>query len=216
MNLAKHIDHTLLKADCTQSEIEKLCSEAVQFNMAAVCVPPFYVDAAKNFLAGTDVQLATVIGFPLGYNTTFTKVEEARKAIDDGADELDMVMNITAFKSKQFIAVANDIDSVCTLAHLHNKKVKVIIESGLLSEEEIKTACKICIDANADFVKTSTGMLGAGATVEVVKLIRSCLPQHMQVKASGGIRNKIFALDLITAGAERLGTSAGVSILNEA
>ena len=216
MNLASFIDHTLLKADCTQYEIKKCCDEAVQYNMAAVCVPPFYVNYASELVQHSDIKIATVIGFPLGYNTTFIKVEEAHKAIEDGAHELDMVMNISAFKSKQFSSVKNDIDSVCTMAHLHNKKLKVIIESGLLNEEEIKMACKICVDAGVDFVKTSTGMLGNGASVETVKLIKSLLPPHMQVKASGSIRTKQFALDLINAGASRIGTSASVSILNEA
>lgn len=215
MNIAQHIDHTLLKADCSNSQIELLCNEALQYNMAAVCVPPFYVSHAAEILAESLVQVATVIGFPLGYNTTLIKVEECRKAIEDGAHELDVVMNLAAFKNEQYQLVQNEIDSVCTIAHLHNRKVKVIIEAGLWTDKQIVRACNICETAGADFVKTSTGFISGGASVEMIKLMRKNLSPHVLIKASGGIKEKQFALDLINAGAERLGTSAAIQILNQ-
>lgn len=215
MNLAQHIDHTLLKADCSNNQIELLCNEAMQFKMAAVCVPPYYVSKVAEILSGSGVQTATVIGFPMGYSTTLIKVEECRKAIEDGADELDVVMNLAAFRNEQFLIVENELDSVCTLAHLHNKKVKVIIEAGLWSDDQIVHACILCEKAGADFVKTSTGFINGGASIQMIQLMRKSLSPHVLIKASGGIKEKQFALDLILAGADRLGTSSAIQILNQ-
>ena len=181
----------------------------------AVCVPPVYVGNAKKFLGKSKVKIATVVGFPHGYGNTLIKVEETKKAIEDGANEIDMVMNISALKNHQYKVVLDDIQSVVVTAHFHKAIVKVIVETCLLSDEEIVKACELCVQAEADFVKTSTGFSKEGATVEAVKLIRSTLPKKIKVKASGGIRTKSFALQLIEAGADRIGTSSGIQMINE-
>ncbi len=214
-DLATKIDHTILKPDVTLKEIEKLCVEAKDNSFFAVCVPPVYVGDAKKFLGKSKVKIATVVGFPLGYGNTLIKVEETKKAIEDGANEIDMVMNISALKNHQYKVVLDDIQSVVVTAHFHKAIVKVIIETCLLSDEEIVKACELCVQAEADFVKTSTGFSKEGATVEAVKLIRSTLPKKIKVKASGGIRTKSFALQLIEAGADRIGTSSGIQMINE-
>jgi deoxyribose-phosphate aldolase len=211
--LAAKIEHTLLRPDAKLSEIKKLCEEAKEYAFAAVCVPPYFVKAAVDLLAKTKVRVATVVGFPLGYTYTLVKVDEAKKAIEEGADEVDMVMNIAGLKEKNYKYVQDDIQSVATIAHLHDKMVKVIIEVSLLSNEEIKKACEIAKAAGVDFVKTSTGFTGTGATVESVKLIRASLPKKIKVKAAGGIRDREAALELVNAGADRIGTSAGVQIV---
>ncbi len=214
-DIASKIDHTILKPEVTAVEIQQLCNEAMEHGFAAVCVPPMYVNEAKNFLAKSKVKVATVVGFPLGYTNTLIKVSEAKKAIDDGATEIDMVMNISEMKNKQYKEVLDDIQSVTLMAHFHKTIVKVILETCLLTNEEIVRACELCEEAGVDFVKTSTGFSKTGATVEAVKLIRESLPKKIKVKASGGIRTKEFALQLIEAGADRLGTSSGISIIKE-
>lgn len=207
------IEHTLLKPVCTGDDIIRLCNEAVQYHFYGVCVPPYLVQLAKKQLRKTDVKIITVVGFPFGYNNVSSKVEEAKKAITAGAHEIDMVMNISAFKSKDYSTVQNDIQSVVTTCHLNNKKCKVIIETCYLNEEEIALAAKICADSEADFVKTSTGFGPQGATVDVVKQIRNAIPSKVKIKASGGIKTKAFALELIAAGADRLGTSSGIELI---
>ncbi|MFN4082998.1 MAG: deoxyribose-phosphate aldolase [Bacteroidia bacterium] len=213
-NLNQYIEHTLLKPYCTNEDIIKLCNEAIEHKFFGVCVPQYYVQLAKKTLRKTDVKIITVVGFPFGYNTVSSKVEATKKAITGGAHEIDMVMNIAAFKNKDFAYVQNDIQSVVTACHLSNKKCKVIIETCYLSNEEIALACKICADSEADFVKTSTGYGTAGATVEAVKIMRKSLPAKIKIKASGGIKTKEFSLALIEAGADRIGTSASIDIIS--
>ena len=205
----------MLKPNCTEDEIINLCNEAVEHKFYGVCVPPFFVQLAKKAIKKADVKIITVIGFPLGYNSVSSKVEETKKAITSGAHEVDMVMNIAAFKSGDIVSVQNDIQSVTTACHLQNKQVKVIIETAYLSEEEIIQACKICANCEADFVKTSTGFASSGATVEAVELMRKTLPAKVKIKAAGGIRDAAFAEKLIAAGADRIGASASVKMLTE-
>lgn len=213
MNIAARIDHTLLKADATEKEIKKLCAEAKEYGFAAVCVPPYFVRKCKAWLKDTNVKVATVIGFPLGYSHTPSKVEDARRAIDEGAHEIDMVINIIALKAGDLNYLKNELISAGTIIQLRGGKLKVILETGLLTDNEIIAACKLCADMNVDYVKTSTGFTEKGASVEIVKLLRSNLPKSIKIKASGGIRNREFAEQLVAAGADRLGTSASVTIV---
>ena len=215
MNLASYIDHTVLRPDCTIDDIKKVCSEALQYKFAAVCIPPFFVKNAAQILGESPVKVATVVGFPMGYSTTPAKVEEIKKGIDDGLDEIDAVVNIAAVKNGNWNYVKNDIYSVTMAGQLKGKCVKIILETGLLTEEEIKKLCEICSEIGPDFVKTSTGFNGEGATVDVVALLRSNLPEEIKIKASGGIRSKEDAIRLIEAGAKRLGSSSGVMIVND-
>jgi deoxyribose-phosphate aldolase len=212
-SLSSYIEHTILKPDTTSEQIKKICDEAIQYNFYAVCVPPYYVKDAISRLNKTKVKTVTVISFPFGYGLTPVKVEECRKAIDEGVDELDMVMNIAAFKDANYKEVQRDIQSVGDFSHLHNKIVKVIIETSLLNNDEIKKACDLSTKAGADFVKTSTGYNGSGVTVEHIKLLRGFLSKKVKIKASGGIKDKAFAIDLINNGADRIGTSSGVKIV---
>lgn len=215
MNLSNYIDHTLLKPDAILDDIRKLCQEAIEYQFASVCVSPYYVKHAAEFLKDEPVKVSTVIGFPMGYSTTAAKVEEIKRAIDDGGDELDVVINITALKNGDWSFVKNDVDSMATIARMRGKVVKVIIEAGLLTEDEIRRMCKICKDSGVDYVKTSTGYLGEGATVGVIQFLHSLLPKEIKIKASGGIRTVEDTKRLIEAGAARIGTSAGVLIMNE-
>ncbi|MCX6198364.1 MAG: deoxyribose-phosphate aldolase [Bacteroidetes bacterium] len=215
MNLASKIDHTLLKADASEKEVKKICAEAMEFGFAAVCIPPYFVRKSKLWLSDSKVKVATVVGFPLGYSHTPAKVEEARRAIDEGADEIDMVINLIALKAGDWNYLKNELTSAATIVQLRGGKLKVILETGLLSEAEIIKACELCKEMTVDFVKTSTGFIQPGATVEAVKLLRANLPKTIKIKASGGIRTKEFALELIEAGADRLGCSASVSIVAE-
>lgn len=211
-SLAPYIEHTILRPDCNQEDIITLCEEAVAHHFYGVCVPPYYVQLAKKTIKKAPVRIVTVVGFPMGYSTVAAKVEETKKAIISGADEIDMVMNIAAFKAGDFAAVQNDIQAVITACHLQNKQCKVIIETAYLNEEEIERACRICIDCEADFVKTSTGYAPTGATVEAVTLMRKILPAKIKIKAAGGIRDREFAEKLIQAGASKIGTSSGIKI----
>lgn len=215
MNLASKIDHTLLTANASEKEIKKLCDEAKEYGFAAVCVPPYYVRKCKLWLNSPKIKVATVVGFPLGYSHTPAKVEEARRAIDEGADEIDMVINIIALKAGDMNYLKNELTSVATITQLRGGKLKVILETGLLTNAEIIKACELCTEMSVDFVKTSTGFVQPGATVEAVKLLRAHLPKSIKIKASGGIRTKEFALQLIEAGADRLGCSASVEIVSE-
>lgn len=213
-DIAARIDHTFLKPDTTTEKIKALCLEATENRFAAVCVPPYFVTQARQFLEDSRVKLATVIGFPLGYTHSLIKVEEAKRAMEDGADELDVVMNLAAFFSGNDKDVLKEIQSITQLAHLKSKQVKWIIETGLLSANEIRNACSIAIKAEVDYVKTSTGFSGGGATVEVVELLRSLLPKKISIKASGGIKSREQAEALINAGADRIGTSSSIQIVN--
>jgi deoxyribose-phosphate aldolase len=213
-NIQKYIEHTNLKTTITSSEVEMLLKEAQENNIFGICVPPFWVKKAKRDIGKSDLQLITVIGFPLGYQMSQTKEAEAIQALKDGADELDMVLNISAVKSEMMWPKI-EVAKLGKIAHEHGKILKVIIETAYLSNEEIIDACKICADAGADFVKTSTGFAPEGAKVEHIKLMRSVLPDHVGIKASGGIKTYKQALDLIEAGADRIGTSSGPKICQE-
>lgn len=205
------IDHTFLSPDCTREDIERICEEAIQHGFHAVCIPPFFVGHAKRKLQGSQVKLATVVAFPYGYAETAVKVQEIRRAIDEGADELDIVINLSALKSKDWAYVISDLTVVTTTVRLRGKVSKVIIEIGALNAEERQKVCDICNEVKPTFVKTSTGTQG-GATVEDVRYLRNQLHSDIKIKASGGIRNRQAALALIEAGADRLGTSAGIKV----
>lgn len=213
MNLNKMIDHTLLKPEATKEMIENLCREAKEFDFKSVCVNPYWVSTAYEELRDSDVLVCTVVGFPLGATTKETKFFETDFAVQEGADEIDMVINVGALKSKQYDVVLEDIKSVVQAAN--GRTVKVIIETCLLTYEEKVKACKLSKEAGANFVKTSTGFSTAGANVEDVELIRSIVGDALEVKASGGIRDLDTALKMIEAGATRLGVSAGVQIMKE-
>jgi len=215
MELNKYIDHTLLRADATQEEITKLCNEAKQYNFASVCVNPYYIPYCKEQLKGSGVDVCTVIGFPLGQMTTQAKVAEAADAIAKGATEVDMVLNIAALKQAKLDYVTNEIREIANECHKHNVILKVIIETCLLNEKQKIDACKCVSEAHADFIKTSTGFSTAGATVADVKILRQYSAKEVKVKAAGGIRSKQDALDMIAAGADRLGTSKGVMLVSD-
>ena len=214
INLSKFIDHTLLKPTATEMDFRKLCEEIYQNNFYSACVPPFYVGFVKELLEYSDAKVCTVIGFPLGFQSTSTKIAEAQNALADGADELDLVMNINAFKSMAYETVKQEIKMLAEIAHEKNTMLKVIIETAYLDNFEIRIVCEICEEANADFVKTSTGFAPNGADIEQVKLMREVLPSNIQIKASGGIQTYKQAMAFIEAGASRLGTSSGVTIVS--
>ena len=211
MERAKLIDHTLLKPIATQSDIAHLCEEARHYHFCSVCVNPFWVSFAKEQLKGSDVKVCTVIGFPLGANTTAVKVFETQEAIKNGADEIDMVINNGALKTKNYATVLADIRAVRQACLGHT--LKVIIETSQLTNEEKVKACELSAQADADFVKTSTGFIGGGATAEDVALMRKSIPVHMEVKASGGIRTREDFDKMTRAGATRVGASSGVKIV---
>lgn len=209
--LAAYIDHTLLKPDSTVSMVQQLCAEARDKHFCCVCVLPSFVSLAKELLSDSTVKVCTVIGFPLGANETEVKAYEARMAVANGADEIDMVINIGAVKSGKFNAVKTDIQSV--KESTQGRLLKVILETCLLNDEEKIQACKVSVEAGADFVKTSTGFSSGGATVEDVRLMRQTVAAEIGVKASGGIRDYQTACDMVEAGANRLGTSSGLVIV---
>ena len=198
------------------SDIEKLCAEAKQYDFAAVCVPPNFVKLAKEKVAGSTVQVATVIGFPFGYSATEAKIAEIILAMVDGADELDVVANISAIKNGDWSAIADEINHIMPIIRSKGKVVKIIIESGVLTDDEIIKCCDIYGIAGIDYLKTSTGYAEKGASVEAVKLFRKHLPDQVQIKASGGIRDYATAQLMIDAGATRIGCSAGVAIVSGA
>jgi deoxyribose-phosphate aldolase len=214
--LARLIDHTMLKPEATPAEIERLCEEALRYRFASVCVNPAYVPLAATKLAETEVAVCTVIGFPLGATTTTAKVCEAEQALDDGATELDMVLFIGALKAGDRERVEEDIAAVATVCHDSGGLLKVIIETALLSDEEKVLACEVAQDADADFVKTSTGFAASGAKLEDVRLMRETVGPDIGVKAAGGIHSYEEAMAMIEAGANRIGASAGVRIVEEA
>src|SRR6266545_2300576 len=213
LNIAKMIDHTLLKPDATQQEIAQLCFEARKYGFASVCVNPTWVNLCAQLLQGSQVKVCTVIGFPLGATSSESKAFETETAIRQGATEIDMVINIGALKARDLEAVAKDIRGVVNTAHPRGAIVKVIIETVLLNDEEKTIACLLSKEAGADFVKTSTGFAGGGATVNDVLLMRRAVGPEMGVKASGGVRTFEDAASMIKAGATRIGASAGVKII---
>ncbi|WP_408098843.1 deoxyribose-phosphate aldolase [Peredibacter sp. HCB2-198] len=212
MKFNQYIDHTLLKADASISQIEKLCAEAKEYEFFSVCVNSYYVKKALALLSGTNVKVCTVVGFPLGASTMETKRFEAMKAVAEGAREIDMVINLSAIKSGEWQYVLDDMSSLAQVCHQQGSLLKVILETCLLTQEEKIKACELAVKAKVDFVKTSTGFSTGGATVEDVKLMRSIVGS-MGVKASGGIRDAETARKMIEAGATRLGTSASVEIV---
>ncbi|MDX5421798.1 MAG: deoxyribose-phosphate aldolase [Hymenobacteraceae bacterium] len=213
--LAAYIDHTQLKPDATAEQVLQLCDEARGYGFAAVCIAPCYVQLAKDRLGpGSQVKLATVVGFPLGYQHPKVKFLETHQAIEDGATEIDVVMNISLFKSGKYAEVENELGDLAKFCHLKEAELKVIIETALLTEEEIVRACELCAKAGADYVKTSTGFAAKGATVEHVRLMRRVLPRNIKIKAAGGIRTFADAEALIKAGADRLGCSASIQIVS--
>lgn len=211
--LAHMIDHTLLKPDATPAMITQLCAEARKYHFASVCVNPTHIKLCADLLKGSDVKVCTVIGFPLGANTTDVKAYEARQALQDGANEIDMVINIGALKTGDTGLVGEDIHAVVMAGHAGKALVKVIIETALLTDDEKVTACKLAKEAGADFVKTSTGFSGGGANVHDIALMRQTVGPVMGVKASGGVRTHEDAVALVEAGATRIGASAGIKII---
>lgn len=212
--LARYIDHTILKPDAKEGDVIRICKEALEYKFASVCINPTYVKLAHSLLQGTEVKVCTVIGFPLGATTKETKAFEAAQAIRDGAAEIDMVINIGALKSGKIDTVLEDIKAVKEACN-GKALLKVIIETCLLTDEEKASACTLAKQGGADFVKTSTGFSSGGATEEDVALMRKTVGPEMGVKASGGIRNLDAALRMIEAGATRIGASASVNIIEE-
>jgi deoxyribose-phosphate aldolase len=211
-DLARYIEHTNLSPILTISDIDRLVDEARKYNLLGVCVPPFWVKRAQREIGKDKILLITVAGFPLGYTMTETKLDEIQRAIDNGADEIDVVWNISSFKTG-IPWTKIEIAKCSKLAHDYQKNLKVIIETAYLSDEEIAEASKLCADAGADFVKTSTGFASGGAKAEHITIMRQSVPSHVGIKASGGIKTSEQALQMIEAGADRLGTSSGISII---
>ncbi len=216
MQIASYIDHTLLKPTAVESDIVKICQEAAAFGFAAVCIPPPYVSRARALLSPTNVKVATVIGFPFGYSAIEAKVAETVLAIVDEADEIDMVINLIALKNNDWGYLEREIIPLIDICRQKEKILKVIIESGILTDDEIVKCCELYTRHNVHFLKTSTGYAEKGASIDAVKLFRKNLPPSIKIKASGGIRTYDFAKQLIDAGADRLGCSASVAIVQGA
>jgi len=210
-DLGKYIDHTILKPEAKKSDVRKICEEALEYKFKAVCVNPLYVKFASEILKNSEVLVATVVGFPLGNNVTKVKELETQLAIEDGADEIDMVVNIPALKDKDYDLVKKDIEAVVKSSK--DKIVKVIIETCLLTKDEIAKVSELIVEAGADFVKTSTGFSTGGAELEDIRLIKSIVKDKAKIKASGGIRTKEKALKMIEAGADRIGASSSIKIV---
>lgn len=213
MNYNKMIDHTVLKADTPLETVKRICDEAMEYGFASVCINPCHVAYCADYLKDSDVNVCTVIGFPLGANTSATKAFETKDAIANGADEIDMVMNIGALKDKNYDLVRDDVKAVVDAAN--GTLVKVILETCLLTEDEIKKACELCVEAKADFVKTSTGFSTRGATIEDVKIMKAAVQGKAKVKAAGGVRTHEDMVKIVEAGADRIGTSAGCSLVEK-
>jgi deoxyribose-phosphate aldolase len=212
MDIHKVIEQTLLKPDCTLKDIQALCEEALQYHFYGVCIPPYYVrDAAR--IIKEQAKVITVVGFPMGYSTIPSKVEEIKRAIDEEADEIDAVVNICAIKSGNWNHVKSEIDSMSRAVSMRGKVFKLIIETGLLTRDEMKKVLRIAEDNDVDFIKTSTGVNADGATVEVVKFLRENLSPKVKIKASGGIKSFEMADKLMRVGANRIGTSSGIAIV---
>lgn len=213
MNYNKYFDHTMLAPQATSTDIDKLIKEAIKYDFKSVCIAPSYIKYAKEQLAKTDVLICTVIGFPLGYNATSVKVYETKIALEHGADEIDMVINIGRFKNKEYEYVLNEIKAIKEVCG--NKVLKVIVETALLTNQEIKTITEIVLKSGADFIKTSTGFSFRGASFEDVEIMKSIAQDKLLIKASGGIKTGEDALKMIKLGASRLGTSKTVQIIEE-
>ena len=213
MNYNKMIDHTVLKADTPLETVKRICDEAMEYGFASVCINPCHVAYCADYLKDSDVNVCTVIGFPLGANTSAVKAFETKDAIANGADEIDMVMNIGALKDKNYDLVRDDVKAVVEAAN--GKLVKVILETCLLTEDEIKKACELCVEAKADYVKTSTGFSTRGATIEDVRIMKEAVHGKAKVKAAGGVRTPEDMVKIVAAGADRIGTSAGCSLVKK-
>ena len=213
MNYNKMIDHTVLKADTPLETVKRICDEAMEYGFASVCINPCHVAYCADYLKDSDVNVCTVIGFPLGANTSAVKAFETKDAIANGADEIDMVMNIGALKDKNYDLVRDDVKAVVEAAN--GTLVKVILETCLLTEDEIKKACELCVEAKADYVKTSTGFSTRGATIEDVRIIKEAVHGKAKVKAAGGVRTPEDMVKIVAAGADRIGTSAGCSLVKK-
>ena len=213
MNYNKMIDHTVLKADTPLETIKRICDEAMEYGFASVCINPCHVAYCADYLKDSDVNVCTVIGFPLGANTSAVKAFETKDAIANGADEIDMVMNIGALKDKNYDLVRDDVIAVVEAAN--GTLVKVILETCLLTEDEIKKACELCVEAKADYVKTSTGFSTRGATIEDVRIMKEAVHGKAKVKAAGGVRTPEDMVKIVAAGADRIGTSAGCSLVKK-
>ncbi|MFC1659269.1 deoxyribose-phosphate aldolase [Pseudomonadota bacterium] len=214
-NISPYIDHTNLRSDTTSKDIKKLCKEAIKYNFASVCINPCFVSLCKKSLKNSNVKVCTVTGFPLGASTTQTKIFETKKAIKDGADEIDMVINIGKLKEKKYKYIENEIREIVEIAKKNKVLTKVIIETCLLDNNEKVKACEIVVKAGADFVKTSTGFSTEGAKVEDIKLMKIATKSKIEIKASGGIRDYKTATQMIKAGATRIGASSGIKIVEE-
>ena len=213
MNYNKMIDHTVLKADTPLETVKRICDEAMEYGFASVCINPCHVAYCADYLKDSDVNVCTVIGFPLGANTSAVKAFETKDAIANGADEIDMVMNIGALKYKNYDLVRDDVKAVVEAAN--GTLVKVILETCLLTEDEIKKACELCVEAKADYVKTSTGFSTRGATIEDVRIMKEAVHGKAKVKAAGGVRTPEDMVKIVAAGADRIGTSAGCSLVKK-
>ena len=213
MNYNKMIDHTVLKADTPLETVKRICDEAMEYGFASVCINPCHVAYCADYLKDSDVNVCTVIGFPLGANTSAVKAFETKDAIANGADEIDMVMNIGALKDKNYDLVRNDVKAVVEAAN--GTLVKVILETCLLTEDEIKKACELCVEAKADYVKTSTGFSTRGATIEDVQIMKAAVQGKAKVKAAGGVRTHEDMVKIVEAGADRIVTSAGCSLVDK-
>lgn len=213
MNINSFIDHTLLKPTAILPEVDRICAEAIEYNFASVCIPPIYVERAAANVKGSKVKVTTVVGFPFGYTFLETKVEETQRALNYGAHEIDMVMNITALKNGDLEYLKKEVAAILGEVRNNNAILKVIIESGILNQAEIIACCDIYAEQGVDFVKTSTGYAEKGATLEAVQLMRQHLPSAIGIKASGGIKTYEFAKQLVDAGATRLGCSASIAIV---
>jgi len=213
MNYNKMIDHTVLKADTPLETVKRICDEAMEYGFASVCINPCHVAYCADYLKDSDVNVCTVIGFPLGANTSAVKAFETKDAIANGADEIDMVMNIGSLKDKNYDLVRDDVKAVVEAAN--GTLVKVILETCLLTEDEIKKACELCVEAKADYVKTSTGFSTRGATIEDVRIMKEAVHGKAKVKAAGGVRTPEDMVKIVAAGADRIGTSAGCSLVKK-
>jgi len=215
MNIASFLDSTNLKPEASASDIEDLCSQAAKYRMAAVCVQPYRLPLAARFLSGSQVKLCTVVGFPLGAAGMGIKLDEARQALRDGADEIDMVINLGAVKDRDYKTVVREINELSVLKQEQNFLLKVIVETALLSDEELISLTRLVSESGADYIKTSTGYASRGVTMKDIEIITAHKFEDLRIKASGGIRNIEFALELLQAGVSRLGTSNAVQVLEE-
>jgi len=213
--LSQYIEHTLLQPNIEKEAVKNLCYEAINHHFYGVCIPPYYVKYAKQVLSKLPVKIVTVVGFPMGYSTTPAKVEEVKKALHEGADEVDVVVNIAAIKNKDWGYIRNDIQSVTAATHIQGRVIKIILETALLNDEEIKRMCDICNLNMVNFVKTATGFNQVNTSPEVIKLLKGYIDKDIQIKASGGIKTTADALALIEAGASRIGASRSLQIIGQ-